>query len=188
MPGRGDCKPREGVRLWRNPASGSVRGRLARPEHNPGSVAAPGGVIGAVAAEGKAGGYRIEPGNTRETFETAWQQGHPGWRVVEDSALDGLPDEGAVWLFGWENAFLDELAVGGDLALDAGAQKLTLAGEEQAGVSVALATGGPERPIGWVVAPERSMARNSLRSGAAAKRAMWALTSTFGISKAAARR
>jgi aminopeptidase N len=83
---------------------------------------------------------------------TAWQQGHPGWRVVEDSALDGLPDEGAVWLFGWENAFLDELAVGGDLALDAGAQKLTLAGEEQAGVSVALATGGPERPIGWVAA------------------------------------
>jgi hypothetical protein len=51
----GRCKPREGVRLWRNPASGSVRGRLARPEHNPGSVAAPGGVIGAVAAEGKAG-------------------------------------------------------------------------------------------------------------------------------------
>jgi len=154
----------------------------------PGSVAAPGGVIGAVAAEGKAGGYRIEPGNTRETFESVTRglvTERPEVALVRDDviAAPGYPVPVRIY-----HPAPDEPRPVADLALDAGAQKLTLAGEEQAGVSVALATGGPERPIGWVVAPERSMARNSLRSGAAAKRAMWALTSTFGISKAAARR
>ena len=82
----------------------------------------------------------------------AWRQGHAGWRVSWDNELDGLPDNGAVWLFGWENAFIDELATAGALELDAEARSLTLAGEKQTDVSIALAVGTSRRPLGWVAA------------------------------------
>jgi hypothetical protein len=82
-----------------------------------------------------------------------WQQGHPGWVIRQDSELDGLPETDAVWLFGWENAFVgDVAAVAGDLALDAEARSLTLDGQRQHDVSVALAAGDPDRPLGWVAA------------------------------------
>ena len=43
-------------------------------------------------------------------------------------------------------------AVAGDLALDAEARSLTLDGQRQHDVSVALAAGDPDRPLGWVAA------------------------------------
>jgi len=83
----------------------------------------------------------------------AWQRGHPGWEIAEDKALDELPDAGAVWLFGWENAFLDAFAgTAGGLDLDPAARSLALAGTEQRGVSVALAAGDATRALGWVAA------------------------------------
>jgi hypothetical protein len=83
----------------------------------------------------------------------AWQRGHPGWRILDDEELDVLPDTGAVWLLGWQNAFVEEIqnAVG-TLALNTQARTLTLADEPQADVSIALAAGSTERPLGWVAA------------------------------------
>ena len=82
----------------------------------------------------------------------AWRQGHAGWQIAWDNQLEALPESNAVWLFGWDNAFTGALAAAGNLALDAQARSLTLAGAPQSGVSVALATGTPDRPLGWVAA------------------------------------
>ena len=43
----------------------------------------------------------------------AWQQGHPRWQISNDDAIDRLPDDLPVWLFGWENRFIDELTAAG---------------------------------------------------------------------------
>ncbi len=83
----------------------------------------------------------------------SWRRGNDGWEIVLDGELDALPGSGAVWLLGWENAFVETFdATAGDLALDVEARILTLAGEPQRNVSIALATGDAERPLGWVAA------------------------------------
>jgi hypothetical protein len=93
--------------------------------------------------------------NAYQRLAQAWQQGHEDWRITSDAALDSLPDSGAVWIFGWENAFADEVAAAaGDLALDTDARGLVLADKTWQGVSVALAAGDAARPLGWVAAAE----------------------------------
>jgi hypothetical protein len=83
----------------------------------------------------------------------SWQQGHAGWQITSDAALGALPDTGAVWIFGWENAFAgDVAAAAGDLMPDTENRSLVLADETQQGVSVALAAGDATRPLGWVAA------------------------------------
>ncbi len=45
----------------------------------------------------------------RELAES-WARSQPGqWEVVEDSAVEGLPADRAVWLFGWDNRLLPAL-------------------------------------------------------------------------------
>jgi hypothetical protein len=95
------------------------------------------------------------PAATRTAYRQlarAWQQGHAGWQILEDTELDALPDTGAVWLFGWQNAFAEDFAAAAALDLDLAARTLTLNGAERADVSIALATGNSERPLGWVAA------------------------------------
>ncbi|WP_462330288.1 M1 family metallopeptidase [Thiohalocapsa halophila] len=83
----------------------------------------------------------------------AWQRGHSGWDIAVDDALDALPQDRAVWLFGWENAFADTLASQAPgLEIDADARRLTLDGTVHDDVSAALAVGDATRPIGWVAA------------------------------------
>ncbi len=38
-----------------------------------------------------------------------WRSRYPGLEIVEDSALQGLPDKGAVWILGKENRFTDKV-------------------------------------------------------------------------------
>ncbi|MGD2020403.1 MAG: M1 family aminopeptidase [Thiohalocapsa sp.] len=106
-------------------------------------------------------GLMVLPASASATLQRAyrnlalsWQQGHPEWEITEDTVLGSLPEDRAVWLFGWENTFVEELAAaaGADWALDADARSLTLAGEQQSDVSVALAAGDAVRPLGWVAA------------------------------------
>ncbi len=109
-------------------------------------------VLPAAAAAATGRGY--------EQLAEGWRQGQAGWRITWDNELEALPGTGAVWLFGWENAFIDVLARAGNLALDAQARRLTLAGGEPVseldaelgGVSVALAVRAGDRPLGWVAA------------------------------------
>jgi hypothetical protein len=82
----------------------------------------------------------------------AWQHGQAGWEITTDAALDALPEDRALWLLGWQNAFAQEVATAGGLTLDAHARTLTLEGKGHADVSVALAVGGAGRPLGWVAA------------------------------------
>ena len=83
----------------------------------------------------------------------AWRQGHAGWQVAWDNELKTLPDSGAIWLFGWRNAFLDQVvSADQDLDPDADTHGVTLAGNRQTDANVALAVGDAQRPLGWVAA------------------------------------
>ena len=37
-----------------------------------------------------------------------WARDRPGWRVVEDTDLQGLPGDRPAWILGWENLFRDD--------------------------------------------------------------------------------
>jgi hypothetical protein len=113
-----------------------------------------------------------------------WQQGHPSWKVALDTDQDSLPKDLPVWLFGWENRFLDELIAAGDaFRLDRQNRSLmlngTLYGGEGAGqaggdggghgrgddriddriddrghLSLVLTAGRGEQRLGWVAAAQ----------------------------------
>ncbi|WP_295540354.1 M1 family aminopeptidase [uncultured Thiohalocapsa sp.] len=83
----------------------------------------------------------------------AWQRGQAGWDIVLDDTLTTLPQDRAVWLFGWENAFVDAVAgAAPGLVLDADTRTLTLAGTAHTDVSTAVAVGDATHAIGWVAA------------------------------------
>ena len=94
-----------------------------------------------------------------QALASAWQQGHPGWQVAADDVVDRLPDDRPVWLFGWENRHLGELAaIDSGFALDTEQQAVSLPGwdqtsepaGEQDNASIALTTRRGEQALGWV--------------------------------------
>jgi hypothetical protein len=107
-------------------------------------------VLPAGAAEPLREGYR--------RLADAWKASQPGQTdVVVDAAMEVLPDDRAVWLFGWENRFRPEVAAVLDRAAsitDAGARiGDTVLG--RATHSAALAVRDPahsDRPLGWLAA------------------------------------
>lgn len=85
----------------------------------------------------------------------AWSKGSTGWKIVEDKALNALPEDTPVWLLGWSNRFLKDL--GGDpstFTLDPSKRSLALPGEPltEGDVSVTLVFKRSDQPIGWVAA------------------------------------
>lgn len=48
--------------------------------------------------------------NAWRQLAAQWQQRYHNVRLVEDSEIDNLPEDAAVWLLGWENRFAGDLA------------------------------------------------------------------------------
>ena len=92
-----------------------------------------------------------------QALAEAWIKGHPGWQLNTDAEVRRLPQEGAIWILGWENRFAPELARearGFELAPSAG--KLRLDGrsfgrDDTSPVLTRLIDG---RPWGWVAASQ----------------------------------
>ena len=111
---------------------GAERGLIVLPEQAPEAFAA---------------GYRA--------LAQAWQRGQDGWRIAGDSELERLPDDRAVWLLGWDNRWLDELAAAGErFAPDPPARRLEVLGESYERLSAVLTARAGEAPIGWLAASE----------------------------------
>jgi aminopeptidase N len=111
---------------------GSERGTLVLPAAAPADLLA---------------GYRA--------LADAWRDGHPGWTVVLDREIQTLPKDRPVWLLGWENRFLPELADGGrGFALDLKSRQATIVGQpvDPADTSLVLTRDLAGRPVGWIAA------------------------------------
>jgi len=86
----------------------------------------------------------------------AWQAGAPGWTIARDAEVQALPAAGSVWLLGWDNRFLSELAPALPSRLDTTRRRLALPEGEYAGdaFSLALALGQGDRVLGWAAAAD----------------------------------
>ncbi len=115
---------------------------------------------------GAEGGLLLIPAAAPEPLKTqyralaeSWAATHPGWGIAEDRALNQLPAERAVWLFGWENRYLSVFAeetggLGPDIAqgrldlpqgaIDPGRESLVLVGMRKGQPLAWLATRLPE--------------------------------------------
>ncbi len=87
----------------------------------------------------------------------SWRRGRAGdLQVASDADIDALPDDRAVWLFGWENRFRAQLAralAGYDFAADGDGARLagtSLARDTDAVVAVGRHPERPEHAIAWV--------------------------------------
>ncbi len=90
-----------------------------------------------------------------QSLAEAWVAGHRGWKVTSDDELDRLPEDGAVWILGWENRFAPELAEGArGLDLDLKSGRLSLGGSsyesDRASPVLTRSLGG--RPAAWMAA------------------------------------
>ncbi|MCG6900442.1 MAG: M1 family peptidase [Gammaproteobacteria bacterium] len=91
----------------------------------------------------------------------AWQAGDPDrFSIALDRDLEKLPDDRAVWLFGWDNRFRTQLtqALAGYAFSDHG-DTLTIAGRQlsrtqHATVVMARHPGNPEQALAWLAADE----------------------------------
>jgi hypothetical protein len=91
----------------------------------------------------------------------AWQAGDPDkFIIVLDRDLEKLPDDRAIWLFGWDNRFRTQptQALTGYAFSDAG-DTLTIAGTQllrtqHAVVVMARHPGNPDQALGWLAADE----------------------------------
>ena len=88
-----------------------------------------------------------------------WQQEKPGHvEVVVDSELQNLPDDRAVWLFGWHNRFRPQLnAALQTYDFAAGGDKVRIAGTTLTPQTHSLAVLGrqpqsPDQALGWLAA------------------------------------
>lgn len=89
------------------------------------------------------------------TLAVAWQQGHPLWQISSDDDVDRLPDDLPVWLFGWENRFIDKLTdAGSGFALDSEQQSIVLEDSRHASASMVLTARRGAQPLGWVATTE----------------------------------
>jgi hypothetical protein len=84
----------------------------------------------------------------------AWLGQAPGWELVLDQDLDRLPEDLPVWLLGWSNRFLTELAARAP-GLDPAQRRLTLVEQVIRGDKVSLTQvepmnqgGDTSRPMG----------------------------------------
>ncbi len=89
-----------------------------------------------------------------QALASQWQQGHPGWQIRSDDEIAQLPEDRALWLFGWENRFLrDFTAAAPGAGVDATARTIRLGGETyDESVSAALTARRGAQPLGWVAA------------------------------------
>jgi hypothetical protein len=81
-----------------------------------------------------------------------WKAGAPGWEIELDRDRTQLPDKPAVWLLGWNNRFLDDLAATQtSLSLDRERRLLRLPEGDYPGreFSFALAVQHGDRLLGW---------------------------------------
>jgi hypothetical protein len=86
----------------------------------------------------------------------AWVRGSAGWKVLDDDAIEALPEDIPVWLLGWENRFTDTLAAGRADLLDVKSRSLVIAGESLSdGASgITLVDEQQGRPVGLVAASQ----------------------------------
>ena len=107
---------------------------------------------------------RKAPEALREQYSRiaqAWQKQPARATLVKwDDEIERLPDEGAVWLFGWENGFRGEfknaLETGAAAMSDTGAQFGN--GEYQRSLhALALTAHIGQTPAAWLAAPDASM-------------------------------
>ena len=103
---------------------------------------------------------------TREAYRRlaeAWQRGRGArFEIRRDDRLDTLPEDRAVWLFGWENRFrpvLDDALAGYDFT--SGQDRVTVSGktlrrDDHAAVLLARNPGSPEQALAWVGAENRA--------------------------------
>lgn len=107
---------------------------------------------------------RKAPEALREQYSSiaqAWQKQPARATLVKwDDEIERLPDEGAVWLFGWENGFRGEfknaLETGAAAMSDTGAQFGN--GEYQRSLhALALTAHIGQTPAAWLAAPDAAM-------------------------------
>ncbi len=96
-----------------------------------------------------------------EALAAAWQAGDPDkFSVADDAELGQLPDDRAVWLFGWDNRFRDrQLRALRDYDVSAADDTLTIDGtalsrRQHAVVVMARHPANPEQALGWLAADE----------------------------------
>ncbi len=103
------------------------------------------------------------PPSLRESYEalaTRWQNQGSAITVVPDDAIEDLPADGAVWLLGWENRFLDRFKENSrdeDLSWTPSAVVLNRTAYEADRATVVLATrrrGNPRQALIWLGASQ----------------------------------
>ncbi len=106
----------------------------------------------------------VLPSKAPQELRDAYRELAESWRsgqesrveIQTDDALEQLPGDRAIWLFGWQNRFRPVLAQSLDpKAFVSDAQSVTVAGhtlrrEEDAAVVVSRFPGNPEYALGWV--------------------------------------
>ena len=91
----------------------------------------------------------------------AWQAGDPDkYSIAMDADLEQLPDDRAVWLFGWDNRFRTQpVRALRDYAVSDAGDTVTIAGSplsrtRHAVVVMARHPANPEQALGWLAADE----------------------------------
>jgi hypothetical protein len=91
----------------------------------------------------------------------AWQKQPSRETLVKwDDEIEHLPDEGAVWLFGWENKFRGEFKTAlekSDAAMSDAGAKFGNGGYERSLHALALTTHIGQTPTAWMAAPDAAM-------------------------------
>jgi hypothetical protein len=80
-------------------------------------------------------------------------KGHPGWAVASDDETPQLPEDGAVWILGWENRFAKDLARsarGVTIDLATGQLKLGESSYRRADASPVLTASNQGQPLAWL--------------------------------------
>ena len=85
----------------------------------------------------------------------AWANGHQGWKVLDDSDLDELPNDRPIWLLGWNNRFLAGLGEGQSaFGLKPDSKRVMIGDTDIDGVSTSLVLTRHRdgQVIGWLAA------------------------------------
>ena len=86
----------------------------------------------------------------------AWRSGATGWKIAMDADLEALPDDRPVWLLGWRNRFLGDLAAEQThFRLDGQRRLLSLPEGDYPGqkFSLALVRKRGDQAVGWLASP-----------------------------------
>jgi len=88
-----------------------------------------------------------------QSLAETWVKGHPGWAVASDDETPQLPEDGAVWILGWENRFAKDLARsarGVTIDLASGQLKLGESSYPRADASPVLTASNQGQPLAWL--------------------------------------